>query len=62
MAVHEPAGPCGTFSVKRRQFPFRPRTGRWLLQIDQQRAYAASPATTFVKLEIFVRRVLKLRA
>jgi hypothetical protein len=56
-----PTGPCGTFSVRRRQFPFeRPRVGRWILQIDQQKRYTPAPGTTFVKLEIFVRRVLKL--
>lgn len=55
-----PAGPCGTFRVRRRQFPFRPRQGRWTLQIDQQRRWSASPATAFVKLDIFVRRELRL--
>jgi hypothetical protein len=55
-----PKGPCGTFSVKRRQFPFRPRTGTWIVQVDQQKRYASPPSTAFVALKIFVRRVLKL--
>jgi hypothetical protein len=31
------SGACGRFSVKAPQFPFRPRTGVWRLQIDQHR-------------------------
>lgn len=57
----KPSGPCGTFRAKRRQFPFKPRTGRWILQVDQQKAYDSTPATAFVKLEVFVRRVIRMR-
>lgn len=31
-----PTGACGTFSVHRRQFPFRPSQGVWRIQVDQQ--------------------------
>ncbi len=36
-----PTGPCGLFSVKRKQFPFKnsPRRGVWTIQFDQVRAY-----------------------
>ncbi|MDA0168799.1 hypothetical protein OJ998_06840 [Solirubrobacter taibaiensis] len=32
-----PKGPCGTFSIKRPQFPFEksPRRGKWTIQFDQ---------------------------
>ncbi len=40
--VARPAGACGTFSVRRRQFPFTPKTGRWRVQIDQHRAFTAA--------------------
>lgn len=55
----KPAGPCGTFKVKRKQFPFNPSTGRWIVQIDQQKKYSRSPNSVFVRLEIIVRRVLR---
>lgn len=57
-----PAGPCGTFKTRRRQFPMRrPATGLWILRIDQAKRYRTTPATAFVDLEIFVRRVLRTR-
>ncbi len=31
------SGACGTFNVKRRQFPFRPGKGTWRVQFDQHR-------------------------
>lgn len=39
--ARRPHGPCGTFSVRRRQFPFTPRTGSWTVQVDQHRAFTA---------------------
>lgn len=39
--VKRPHGPCGTFSVRRRQFPFTPKAGPWTVQIDQHRAFTA---------------------
>ena len=54
-----PTSPCGTFKVRRRQFPFNPSTGRWIVQIDQQRKYSRRPAGVFYRLEIAVRRVLR---
>lgn len=52
-----PRGACGRFSVRRRQFPFRPSVGRWTVQIDQQRAFSPSPDSPFVQLPISVRRI-----
>lgn len=36
-----PTGPCGLFSVKRKQFPFKnsPRRGTWTIQFDQEKVY-----------------------
>ncbi|HWM11055.1 MAG TPA: hypothetical protein VNO82_16990 [Solirubrobacteraceae bacterium] len=48
-------GPCGTFDVRRRQIPVDgARTGRWLVQVDQKRAYAAEPDPVWVRLPITV--------
>lgn len=58
--VRHPKSPCGTFSVRRRQIPIvRPRTGRWMLQVDQQRRYSPTPNTVFFRLDITVARVLR---
>jgi hypothetical protein len=47
--------PCGTFSVKRRQIPIDDaRTGRWIMQVDQKRAYAPEPDPVWVRLPITV--------
>jgi hypothetical protein len=36
-----PKGPCGTFNVRRPQFPFKktPRRGKWTIQFDQHPQY-----------------------
>jgi hypothetical protein len=58
--VRHPTAPCGTFSVKHRQIPVvRPRTGKWTLQVDQQKAYAPQPQSVFVRLSITVQRVIR---
>jgi hypothetical protein len=47
--------PCGTFDVRRRQIPVEdPRTGRWIMQVDQKRAYAPEPDPVWVRLPIKV--------
>jgi hypothetical protein len=49
-----PAHACGRFSVRRRQFPFRPHAGDWTIRIDQSpTAHAMTPA---VQIAIRVRR------
>jgi hypothetical protein len=54
---HRPADACGTFSVKRRQIPVvRPHTGRWILQVDQQKAYSRTPDSVFQRVKITVER------
>jgi hypothetical protein len=51
-----PFGPCGQFSVKRKQIPVRnARVGDWRLQIDQQRKWAARPASNMQSMIIKVR-------
>jgi hypothetical protein len=52
-----PKNACGTFSVKHRQIPiFRPHTGRWILQVDQQKAYSATPDSVSARVKITVQR------
>ena len=56
------SGPCGTFSVRRRQFPFRrPRLGTWLLQVDQHRRWSRRPQGLFMTREFFVAAALPTR-
>jgi hypothetical protein len=40
--------------VRRRQFPFFPSRGLWLLQVDQQRRWEPSPPTGWFTLRISV--------
>jgi hypothetical protein len=55
--ARRPQGACGTFSVRRRQLPiYRPHLGEWLLQVDQQRRYSATPAGVWFRQPIHVRR------
>jgi hypothetical protein len=52
--------PCGVFRAKRRQIPVkRPATGEWLLQVDQQRRYAALPASNAQRVIIRVTETFK---
>lgn len=55
-----PQGPCGTFSVKRKQFPFKnsPRVGVWTIWFDQNPQYDPK-AGTRVPMTIKVRRAPK---
>jgi hypothetical protein len=47
--------PCGTFSVKRRLIPIEnARTGRWIVQVDQKRAYSPEPDPVWVRRPIDV--------
>lgn len=55
------AGPCGTFTVRKRQIPIRRvRTGKWLVQVDQQKAYSPTPDSVYVRFNIDVTRVFRL--
>jgi hypothetical protein len=52
--------PCGVFRAKRKQIPVkRPATGDWLLQVDQQRRYAALPASNAQRVLIRVTETFK---
>jgi hypothetical protein len=52
--------PCGVFRAKRKQIPVkRPATGEWLLQVDQQRRYAALPASNAQRVLIRVTETFK---
>lgn len=55
------AGPCGTFTVRKRQIPLKPRLGKWTLQVDQEKAYSPTPMGINVLLSITVQRVLPSR-
>jgi hypothetical protein len=47
--------PCGTFSVKRRLIPIEnARNGRWIMQVDQKRAYSPEPDPVWVRRPIDV--------
>jgi hypothetical protein len=60
--IGTPAGPCGTFKVRRKQFPIaRPASGTWIVRFDQDKRYRAEPLTPFADLEIFVKRVTRFR-
>jgi hypothetical protein len=59
VALGTPQGPCGRLDVVRRQIPVRhPATGRWTLQVDNQRDYSESPNSVYVRLGITVKRVV----
>ena len=55
-----PKGPCGTFSIKRPQFPFKktPRRGKWTIQFDQHPQYNPK-APVRVPMTIRVRTMAK---
>jgi hypothetical protein len=56
----QPGGRCGRFSVKRRQIPVkRVRTGRWTLQVDQQRRWSETPDSNMQRLIITVREMFR---
>jgi hypothetical protein len=53
-------GPCGTFRARRRQIPVKhPATGDWLLQVDQQRRYSATPGSNAQRVVIRVTETFK---
>jgi hypothetical protein len=57
--ARRPSSACGTFSVRRRQFPMRHvRQGLWSLQIDQQHSWAPRPGTVFKTIVIRVTRII----
>lgn len=52
-----PQGPCGTFSVRRRQFPFRrPATGMWTLRIEQDPRYRTESVKPHFLIDVLVQR------
>jgi hypothetical protein len=55
-----PSGPCGLFSARVRQFPFKksPRVGLWTIQFDQQQLYDPN-APARVPLTVRVRKTIK---
>jgi hypothetical protein len=51
--------PCGTFNVKRRLIPIDDaRNGRWIMQVDQKRAYSPEPDPVWVRRPIVVTPVV----
>jgi hypothetical protein len=58
--ARRPVLPCGVFRSKRKQIPVRrPAPGDWTLQVDQQRRYAALPATNAQRVIIKVTETFK---
>ena len=55
----EPAGPCGTFSVRRRQFPMRrPASGTWTFRFEQEARWRDMPVRPSFMIEVLVKRRL----
>jgi hypothetical protein len=51
--------PCGTFKVKRRLIPIdNARNGRWIMQVDQKRAYSPKADPVWVRRPIVVTPVV----
>jgi hypothetical protein len=54
-----PTGPCGTFSVRRRQFPMRrPASGTWTFRFEQDARWRAQPVRPFFMIDVLVKRRL----
>jgi hypothetical protein len=48
-------GPCGTFDLRRRLLPIEnARAGRWVMQVDQRRAYSPEPNPVWVRRPVVV--------
>jgi hypothetical protein len=60
--IGTPQAPCGTFSVRRRQFPFKksPRRGVWTIWFDQEQRYTPKAAVR-VPLKVRVKSRIKPR-
>lgn len=59
--ARRPEGACGTFSVRRRQFPFaRPHVGRWSIFVDQSPAFRADLPAPQAELRVVVRQSPRL--
>jgi hypothetical protein len=56
VSLGRPAGACGRLRVRRPQFPFRPRVGRWRVQLDQQRRWSPRPRSVYTFFTVRVRR------
>jgi hypothetical protein len=57
--ARESTARCGTFSVKRRLIPVdNARNGRWIMQVDQKRAYSPEPDPVWVRRPIVVTPVV----
>ena len=52
-------GPCGVFSRRMRQFPFKhsPKVGTWMIQFDQQPGFTPAPAIS-ARLTVKVNRAI----
>ena len=54
-----PTGPCGTFSVRRKQFPMRrPASGTWTFRFEQDAKWRLSPVRPFFMIDVLVKRRL----
>ena len=56
VSMGRPSGACGRLRAQRPQFPFRPRVGRWRVQLDQQRRYSPRPRSVYTFFTVRVRR------
>ena len=59
VALAQPTGPCGTFKVRRKQFPMRrPRSGTWTFRFEQDPLWRALPVRPFFVIDVLVKRRL----
>lgn len=55
----QPTGPCGTFTVRRKQFPMRrPASGIWTFRFEQDARWRALPVRPFFLIDVRVKRRL----
>ncbi len=55
----QPTGPCGTFTVRRRQFPVRrPASGLWTFRFEQDARYRTQSVKPHFLIDVQVRRRL----
>ena len=53
----QPQGPCGTFSVRRKQFPIkRPAIGTWTFRFEQDARWRELPVRPSFMIDVLVRR------
>ncbi len=59
VTLAEPEGACGTFTVRRKQFPMRrPASGTWTFRFEQDARWRSLPVRPFFMIDVLVKRRL----